>query len=76
MLDALKNRLRARKSRQETGRQGLYYSLKTGAQVSPVSVTGRPGESRSGAFESPFAGSSASRNGRTDRDVSLNPSYA
>src|SRR5262249_26540314 len=39
-------------------------------------VTGRPGESRSGAFESPFAGSSDSRNGRTDRDVSLNPSYA
>ena len=34
--DALKNRLRRRKSRQETGRQGLYYSLKTGAQASPV----------------------------------------
>src|SRR5262249_59228709 len=39
-------------------------------------VTGRPGESRSGAFESPFAESSDSRNGRTDRDVSLNPPYA
>ena len=39
-------------------------------------VTGRPGESRSGAFESPFAGSSDSRNGRIDRDISLNPSYA
>src|SRR5262249_58472520 len=34
------------------------------------------GESRSGAFESPFAGSSDSRNEQTDRDVSLNPSYA
>jgi hypothetical protein len=34
--DALKNRPRARKSRQETGRQDLYDSLKTGAQVSPV----------------------------------------
>ena len=39
-------------------------------------VTGRPGESRSGAFESPFAGSSDSRNERPDRDVSLNPSYS
>jgi hypothetical protein len=39
-------------------------------------VTGRPGDSRPGAFESPFAGSSDRRNERTDRDVSLNPSYA
>src|SRR5262245_29789769 len=37
-------------------------------------VTGRPGESRSGAFASPFAGSSDSRSERTDRDVSLSPS--
>ena len=74
--DALKNRLRTRKCHQETGRQGLYYSLKTGGAGLAGDVAGRPGESRSGAFESPFAGSSDSRNERTDRDVSLNPSYA
>jgi hypothetical protein len=34
--DTLKNRIKARKSCQETGRQGLYYSLKTGAQVLPA----------------------------------------
>ena len=34
--DTLKNRIKARKSCQETGRQGLYDTLKTGAQVSPV----------------------------------------
>src|SRR5262245_16637783 len=39
-------------------------------------VTGRPGESRSGAFERLFAGSCDSRNERTERDVSLNLSYA
>ena len=53
----------------------LIIAQDRGAGVAGV-VTGRPGESRSGTFGSPFAGSSDSRNERTDRDVSLYPSYA
>src|SRR5262245_51950911 len=53
----------------------LLFTQDRGAGLA-VDVTGRPGESRSGAFESPLAAPGDSRNGRTDRDVSLNPSYA
>jgi hypothetical protein len=53
----------------------LIIAQDRGAGVAGV-VTGRPGESRSGTFESQFAGSSNRRNERTHRDLSLNPSYA
>ena len=58
--DALKNRLKARKSRQETGRQApLRFSQDRGASRPSLTgnTTGRFGGSRSDGFESPFAGS-------------------
>jgi hypothetical protein len=59
------------------GGTALLFTQDRGAGLAG-NLTGRPGESRAGAFASPFAGNSYSRNERTDRDVSLNlnPSYA
>src|SRR5262245_10651071 len=69
------------KSRQEIGRQGLYYSAKTEARVARAftgDTTGKPGRSRSGGFKSPFAEGTLrsglahdSRNEGAYRDVGL-----